>query len=219
MNMPTLPDVLKPRLRGHLHRACAPVALAGGVVLAILAPSHRRLAVLVYAVSMTALFTISATYHCGTWAARVRAALRRADHSTILVFIAGTFTPLAVTETHGRLRVLLLACMWGAAAAGVAVRMVWHHATSAWTAAVYAVVGISSASVLPMVWERSGVAPFLLLAVGGLTYLVGAVVYARRRPDPRPTVFGYHEVFHVLTVIAAALQYAGISLVVLSTPA
>jgi len=69
------------------------------------------------------------------------------------------------------------------------------------------------------VWERSGVAPFLLLAVGGLTYLVGAVVYARRRPDPRPTVFGYHEVFHVLTVIAAALQYAGISLVVLSTPA
>ena len=206
-----------PRLRGRIHQASVPFAIAAGAVLAALAPSHRRTAVLVYAVSLTALFAVSASYH-RCWAGRAKAVLRRADHSTILVFTAGTFTPLAVSATTGRVRVLLLVAMWAAAAIGVTIRMRWHHATSGWCALVYAAVGVSAVSVLPAVWQRTGVAAFTLIAAGGVAYLVGAVD-ARRRPDPRPAVFGYHEVFHALTVLAAALHYVGISLVVLTTPA
>ena len=171
-----------------------------------------------YAVALTALFGVSAAYHRGRWGDRVQAMLRRADHSTILVFIAGTFTPLAVTVTHGRALVLLLIGMWSAAAIGVAIRMVWHHVKPSAVAWVYAAVGLSAVSVLPALFCRGGVASFVLFVLGGIGYLAGAMVYARRRPDPSPTVFGFHEVFHSLTVVAAALQFTGLTLAVLGTP-
>jgi hemolysin III len=214
-----LPRHLAPRLRGRIHQAAVPVSLLAGAGLYLAASSGaRRSAVLVYGISLAVLFAVSACYHRAPVGDRLRSVLRRADHSTILIFIAGTFTPLAVGVTNGFTRWLLLGVVWGAAFAGIVIRQLMQQAPPGATAIVYAAVGLSAASVLPAILHRTGASAFVLVLLGGVVYLVGAVVYAKQRPDPRPSVFGYHEVFHALTVLAAALQYAGVGLVILTTP-
>lgn len=167
--------------------------------------------------ALLALFSVSAAYHRWRWGQRGKALLRRADHSTILVFIAGTFTPVTVATTAGAERLILLTAMWAAAGLGMTIRMVWHNARAGAIAAVYSLVGLCGIGVLPALLGHSGPAAFVLFTAGGVIYLLGATVYARRSPDPRPAVFGYHEVFHSLTVLATALQYVAVSLAVGAT--
>ncbi len=198
---------VKPRLRGVLHEVAFFVTLGTGTALVIAAPTTgARVATLVYALSMSLLFGVSALFHRHTWGPVGRRRLRRCDHSTIFIAIAGSYTPVAAIALHGWASVTVLCVVWVGAAAGIAVRQLWLDAPK-WAIAVpYVVVGWAAAIVLPQLVRALGGEGFALLLAGGLAYTAGAVVYARKRPDPFPTVFGYHEVFHACTIIGAALQ-------------
>jgi hemolysin III len=213
--MAGVPDVLKPRWRGVLHQYAFFVAVVAGAALVIAADGSRaRIGALVYALGLAGLLGTSALYHRVTWAPRARMWMRRLDHSMIFVLIAATVTPIALLALDGTLRVVLLALVWGGAAIGVALSLLWPRAPKWVSAVVYCAVGWSGVVALP---ELAGYAlPALaLLAAGGVLYTAGAVVYALGRPDPAPRVFGYHEVFHALVVAAAALHYAAVGIVVL----
>ena len=203
--------VVKPRLRGWLHTLMAPVALVAGLVLMIATPTvGGRAAVAVYLVSSLMLFGNSAVYHRGTWTERTTRLLRRFDHANIFVFIAGTYTPLAVQMLDGSSRVLLLALVWTAAALGVAFRVLWLSAPRWLYTALYLLMGWAAVGWLPQFWNNAGPVVVVLVIAGGLVYSFGAIVYARKRPNPSPTWFGFHEIFHAATVVAALCHYAAI---------
>ncbi len=194
----------KPLLRGVSHEIAAGLALAAWIVLALAAPSARaRLAANVYGASLFALFAVSATYHRPSWTARARLVMRRLDHSAIFLLIAGTYTPfcLLLPAATGE---PLLAIVWGGAAAGILRSVLWVRAPKPLVAALYVVLGWVILPVLPALRAALGWGALALLAGGGAAYTVGAVVYATRRPDPVPRVFGYPEGFHALVVVAAA---------------
>lgn len=199
---------MKPRLRGRLHHWAFVVSLPAGLVLLVLAPGGQaRAAAAVYAVSVTLLFGTSALYHRRTWQPRARGWMKRLDHSMILVLIAGTYTPLTVLLLPRPTGTWLLQFAWAGAAAGIAVRMLWLRAPRPLVLAPYLLVGCAALLTLPELLHTGGVAVLVLLLAGGAAYLAGAAIYAARRPDPRPAVFGYHELFHLLTVIAGAAFY------------
>jgi hemolysin III len=203
--VPTAPA--KPLLRGVSHEVAAALALAAWIVLAILAPSARgRLAGGVYGASVFALFAVSAVYHRPTWSPRARLLMRRLDHSAIFLLIAGTYTPLCLALGGARGEALL-AVAWGGALLGVALSVAWPKAPKALTAVVYVALGWVVLPVLPALRALLGTGAIGLLGAGGIVYSLGAVVYATRRPDPFPRVFGYHEVFHALVIVAAVLHF------------
>jgi hemolysin III len=208
---------VKPRLRGVSHQWAFFVALAAGAGLVAAAPTGRaRLATAVYAASVAGLFGASALYHRVTWtSAGARRWMRRLDHSMIFVLIAGTYTPFALLVLHGTLAHVILAVVWGGALLGVVLKLAWIDAPKWLIAATYVALGWVAVAAFPQLVSELGVVAVLLVAAGGLLYTAGAVVYALRRPDPVPTVFGYHEVFHALVILAAALQYGVIAFVVL----
>jgi hemolysin III len=181
--------------------------------LVIVADSTRaRVAVIVYAVSLVGLFGISALYHRINW--RSLAAhdwMRRLDHSMIFILIAGSYTPLAVLVLRGPLAIAILVAVWGGATVGVGFNLVWGKAPTWFRAGLYIVLGWVALAAVPQLGTAVGIGGLTLLILGGALYTVGAVVYALRRPDPVPEVFGYHEVFHMLVIAAAALQYAVIA--------
>jgi hemolysin III len=198
----------KPLLRGVSHELAAGVALAAWIALAALAPSPRALAAAnVYGASLFALFGVSALYHRPTWPQRARLWLRRLDHSAIFLLVAGTYTPFCLVLGGGR-GDTLLAVAWAGAALGILQSVLWVRAPKPLVAIVYVLLGWIILPVLPTLVVRLGPGAVALLAAGGLTYSLGAVVYAARRPDPFPRVFGYHEVFHALVVVAAGLHLA-----------
>ncbi len=197
----------KPLLRGVSHEIAAGLALAAWIVLALAAPSARaRLAANVYGASLFALFAVSATYHRPSWPARARLVMRRLDHSAIFLLIAGTYTPLCLLLGDGRAR-LTLALVWGAALLGIALALGWPTAPKLLRTAIYVALGWASLPLVPALASVLGSRALVLLAAGGALYTVGAVIYATRRPDPFPRVFGYHEVFHALVIAAAALHF------------
>jgi hemolysin III len=196
----------KPVLRGVSHEVAAALSLAGGVLLVAGAGPHGRAPAAVYAVALVFLFTTSALYHRPNWAARPRLLMRRVDHSAIFVLIAGTYTPMCVL-LGGAAGRGLLELVWAGAALGVVQSIAWPRAPRALVSAVYVLLGWVVVPVLPALHRTLGGAPLALLAAGGVAYTVGAAVYAVRRPDPFPRVFGYHEVFHALVVLAAALHF------------
>jgi hemolysin III len=202
--------LLKPRLRGVSHQWAFFVSLLTGAALVIAAPAGRAtLAAAVYAASVAALFGTSALYHRVTWASpAVRRWMRRLDHSMIFFLIAGTYTPFALLVLDGTLATVILALVWGGAAGGIVLKLVWIDAPKALVAVIYVVLGWVAIVVFPDLIDKLGIAGTAMLAAGGLLYTLGAVVYALRRPDPVPSVFGYHEVFHALVISAATLQYA-----------
>jgi hemolysin III len=203
----TLPSE-KPLLRGVSHEIATGLALAAWIVLALLAPSARgRLAANVYGASLFCLFAVSALYHRPSWPPRARLVMRRLDHSAIFLLIAGTYTPfcLLLPPSSGE---PLLAVVWGGAVAGVLQSVLWVRAPKALVAALYVLLGWVVVPVLPALRATLGSGAIALLAGGGTAYTVGAVVYATRRPDPFPRVFGYHEVFHALVIAAAACHLA-----------
>ncbi|MGJ6980862.1 PAQR family membrane homeostasis protein TrhA [Aestuariimicrobium soli] len=211
------PDApLKPRLRGVLHTIMAPLAFVGGLVLLVITPTiGGRLAAAVYLTSSLALFGNSAVYHRGRWTDRVQATLRRVDHANIFLFIAGTYTPLATQLLTGRSRVALLALIWIAAGLGVAFRVLWLSAPRWLYTVLYVLMGWAAVGWLPTFWRDGGPLVVALVIGGGLVYSLGALVYGRKRPNPSPTWFGFHEIFHACTVIAALLHFAAILLATL----
>ncbi|MFK8907403.1 PAQR family membrane homeostasis protein TrhA [Streptomyces sp. YS-3] len=208
-----LAEPIKPKLRGWLHAGMVPAALTAGIVLICLAPTPRAtLACTAYAVTAWLLFTTSAVYHLGTWGPLGEALLRRLDHANIFLIIAGTCTPLAVQLLPPDQRSVLLWIVWAGALAGVAFRVLWVGAPRWLYTPCYLALGWAPVSYLPDFQRAGGTAVVVLVVVGGLLYSAGAVVYALRRPDPSPRWFGYHEVFHALTVAAFTAHYIAISL-------
>ncbi|MDQ6649297.1 MAG: hemolysin III family protein [Actinomycetota bacterium] len=206
-------QAVKPRLRGVLHEGAFFVSLVSGVVVVLLAGSTRaRLATAIYAASVTLLFGTSALYHRRDWSPRARAVMKRLDHSMIFVLIAGTYTPFALLVLHGRAVPVVLSIAWGGAALGIALRMIWLGASRWLVIPLYIGLGWIGVTIFPQLLHR-GVLTLLLVLLGGLFYSLGAVVYAAKRPDPSPSTFGYHEVFHALTLAAFVVHYTAVSLV------
>jgi hemolysin III len=203
---------VKPRLRGVSHQYAFFVALAAGAALvALVRGAEARVAVTVYALSLCAMFGASALYHRLDWPHRPRVWLRRLDHSMIFVLVAGTYTPFALLVLAPALGWTLLGVVWGGALAGIVMSFVWVDSPRWLSAAVYLALGWVAIVGLPQLWNRAGPLAVALLTTGGLLYTIGAIVYARRRPDPSPRVFGYHEVFHVLVIAAAAVHFTAVA--------
>jgi hemolysin III len=213
------PEVrVKPRLRGVFHQYAFFLSLVGGVLLVLLAATTRaRLAAAIYAISVSALFGVSALYHRVTWTTPVRRRMRRLDHSTIFLLIAGTYTPVGLLVLNGTLATVVLAVVWGGALAGVVLELAWTTAPRWLGGAVYLALGWVAVVAMPQLFGQLGVAGGLLIVAGGLVYSAGAAVYALRRPDPVPAVFGYHEVFHLLVIAGVAAHFLAISLFALPT--
>ncbi|WP_190213806.1 PAQR family membrane homeostasis protein TrhA [Kitasatospora indigofera] len=206
-------DVLKPRMRGWLHAGMSPLALAGGIVLVALSrPGAAAAACSVYALSACLLFATSAVFHRGTWGPRGEAVLRRLDHASIFLIIAGTYTPLAVLLLPTRRQQVLLAVVWTGALAGIAFRTLWMGAPRWLYTPCYIALGWVAVFYLPDFARTGGSAVVTLVIAGGLLYTAGGVVYGLKRPDPSPRWFGFHEVFHTLTVAAFAAHYTAVLL-------
>ena len=211
-----LPTPPKPKLRGVSHEYAFFVSIACGVGLILAASSGRaRLAASIYAIAVSALFGTSALYHRVTWGPAARRWMKRLDHSMIFVLIAGTYTPVALLALHGSLASTILIIMWIGALGGIVFKLAWIDAPKWLFAAVYVVLGLVTAAVMGELPATIGWLGAAGLALGGLLYIVGAVVYASEWPNPAPKVFGYHEVFHALVIAAAGLHYAVIAFAVL----
>jgi hemolysin III len=203
----------KPRLRGVSHQWAFFVSLLAGALLTIFAPEGKAtLAAAIYAVSLSALLGVSALYHRVDWRPVARRWMRRLDHTMIFLLIAGTYTPFALLVLHGTLADLVLIAVWGCAAAGIVLNLLWWDAPKPVTAGVYISTGWIAVLAFPQLWSGLGPVGFGLVLLGGALYTAGAVVYALRRPDPRPEVFGYHEIFHLLVIAAAACQFAAVAI-------
>ena len=207
----------KPRLRGVSHQWAFFFSLVAGLALVTAAPGGRpTLAAAVYAASVAALFGTSALYHRVTWPSQnARRWMRRLDHSMIFLLIAGTYTPFALLVLDGTLAVVILAVVWAGALGGIVLKLVWIDAPKPLVAMLYVMLGWVALAVFPELLDGLGVTSTVLVAGGGILYTAGAVVYALGRPNPAPTVFGYHEIFHALVIAAAALQYAVIAFFVI----
>ncbi|HEX8743647.1 MAG TPA: hemolysin III family protein [Thermoleophilaceae bacterium] len=201
---------VKPRLRGVSHMYGALVSIPLGVALVVAAPNGRAtVAALIYAVAVTGLLTTSATYHRIDWRRpRARAWMRRLDHSMIFVLIAGTYTPFSLLVLDGTLATAVLIAVWAGAFGGIVLNLVWTTAPKWVTATVYVALGWVAVIAMPELAQRLGAVGVALLMGGGLLYTAGAVIYAAQRPNPRPAVFGYHEIFHALVLAAAAAHFA-----------
>ncbi|GAB2568682.1 PAQR family membrane homeostasis protein TrhA [Microlunatus antarcticus] len=205
---------VKPRLRGWLHAAMAPLALAAGIVLVVLAPTERGVVGgAVFLAASVLLFGTSGLYHRFYWGPRAEAVLRRLDHANIYVFIAATYTPLALLLLSGGSRVALLVMVWTAALGGLLFRTLWLSAPRWLYTAMYLLMGCSALGWIGAFYSTGGPAVVALILAGGVFYIGGAVVYGRKRPDPSPRWFGFHEIFHACTVGGFVCHYTAISLV------
>jgi hemolysin III len=206
--------VVKPRLRGWLHAAMAPIALAAGIVLVCMAATPAAIVgAAVFLAASVLLFGTSGVYHRGTWGAWGQAVLRRMDHSNIFVFIAATYTPLALILLDGTSRLILLTVVWGAAVGGLFFRLFWLSAPRALYTALYIAMGWTALGWLGAFYRAAGPAVLILVIAGGVCYTLGAVVYGRKRPNPSPTWFGFHEIFHSATVAGFACHYVAIMMI------
>ncbi|HEY2650467.1 MAG TPA: hemolysin III family protein [Solirubrobacteraceae bacterium] len=203
----------RPRLRGVSHQWACAGAVPLGLALVIAAEGGRaRVAAAVYAASLIALFGVSALYHRINWrSVSARRWMRRLDHSMIFVLIAGTYTPFALLALRGPLGVAVLIVVWLGALGGVLFKLVWINAPSRFVVLAYVALGWVAVAAVPQLASAIGLGALTLVALGGLLYTIGGVIYAAKRPDPVPTVFGYHELFHVLVIVAAILQYTVIA--------
>lgn len=210
-----VPRMRPPALRGKVHAACLPLVAAAGIVLVVLAPgAAARGSVAVYGACAVALFAASSAHHLLTSAGRPSRLAERADHAAIFLIIAGTYTPFVILGLGGATRVSVLTAIWVAAAGGAAVRLLACPAPRWLFALLYLTLGWTALSVLPALLSGAGPPAVVLAFVGGGFYSLGALVYVWRRPDPAPRVLGFHEVFHILTVIAFATQNVGVWLLV-----
>lgn len=212
----TVERTIKPRLRGWIHAGTFPFALAASITLVALTPgAAAKWSVAIFGLTAALLFGTSAVYHRGTWSPKVEGILRRADHSNIFLIIAGTYTPLAITLLDGRTATVLLWIVWSGALAGLIARIVWLHAPRWVYTPIYVALGWVAVGYMSAFWETGGPAVVWLIIAGGVAYTLGAVVYATKKPDPSPRWFGFHEIFHVLTVLGFSSHVVAIYLAAL----
>lgn len=198
---------VKPKLRGWLHVGMAPVALIAGLVLVVFAPSQNgRITAAVFTLTAFLLFFTSAVYHRGHWSPKVAGVLKRLDHSAIFLIIAGSYTPFALLLPRDQATTMLL-IVWTGAIGGVLFRMLWVGAPRWLYVPIYVALGWVAVFYLGPLWTYGGAAVITLIALGGLLYTLGAVVYGIKRPNPSPRWFGFHEIFHTLTILAFVSHY------------
>ncbi len=210
-------EVVTPKLRGVSHRVAFFVVLVAGAVLVSMAPGAREVgAALIYVLSLAGMYGTSALYHRPTWSPRARRRMRRLDHAGIFLLIAGTYTPVCLVGMPTPGGLALLAVVWAGALLGVLHAFLFVHAFRRLNVVLYVVLGCAALPLMPSISAALGPSRAALLFVGGAVYISGAVVYARRWPNPRPAVFGYHEVFHVLVILASALHFGTVFDILLS---
>jgi hemolysin III len=205
----------KPLLRGWMHLVCFFLAVPAGVTVVALAQSPRgRIAALVYATGLVALFGVSGTYHRLNWSATRRLWMQKLDHGTIFVMIAGSYTPVCLLVLRGWVAWVMLAVAWTGAALGFVLAFTGGRVSRRLRGALYICLGWASVVAIPQMWSHMSAAELILLAVGGVLFTVGAVFLLTHWPDPFPHVFGYHEVWHLLVVAAVVCHFAAIASVV-----
>ena len=205
----------KPLLRGWMHLAWCELSLVVGTLFVVQALGRDRVGAVIYAAALSGLFGASALYHRGRWRPRVHALLQRVDHAMIFVLIAGTATPIFLATVQRPISILLLVLMWTSAGVALVSHLVWMKAPEWLIGGIYIGLGLLAGVALPAVWVHTGVIGVGLLVAGGLLYIAGALIYHRRQPDPWPTIFGFHEVFHGFVCAAATLQFVAIAYFVL----
>ncbi len=214
--IPGKPHTRKPKMRGWIHFAAAPLSLAASIVLLVLAPTTAtKWASAVYLASSFVLFGVSALYHLFYWSPRAELILKRMDHSNIFLLIAGTYTPLSIGLLPTRDATVILSIVWGGAILGIAINLLWAKAPRWLSTLIYVILGWTAIWYLPVFWRTGGPAVVILMVVGGVLYTIGAVVYALKRPNFFPRWFGFHEIFHAFTVLAWAAQCVAAYLAVL----
>ena len=214
--IPGQPVTRKPRLRGWIHFVAAPLSLAAAIVLVALAPTTPlKWASAVYLAASFILFGVSAAYHLFYWRPSFERVLQRMDHANIFLLIAGTYTPLAVGLLEGGKRTSLLVVIWTGAVLGILISLFWPNAPRWVNTLIYVILGWTAIFYLPALWASGGPAVVLLLLAGGVLYTIGAVAYALKKPNLVPGWFGFHEVFHLFTVLAWACQGVATYLAVL----
>jgi hemolysin III len=208
----------KPRLRGRIHQVAFWISIPAGVVLVFLAEGAMQTVVaVIYAVSLTSVFGASAAYHRGAWSDRAHRWMRRLDHSMIFVLIAGTYTPVSVLILDGPWEAVLLSLVWTGALIGVTMKMLRPDGLSITSAILYMTLGWLAVIALPQLLHSMTTPEAILMIAGGLLYTAGAIVFASKRPDGLPEVFGYHEIWHAFMVAAATCHYVMILLVLRTT--
>jgi len=199
----------KPRLRGVSHQIAFFAAVPAAI--AVTLTTHAgvpRAAGAAFALSVAAMFAVSSIFHRGTWSPVASRRLGRLDHAIIYVLIAGTYAPIGLLVVQHRWRAPILASVWGCACLAAAVKLLWARPPKWFTPVISIALGWAAVVVLPQIVDSIGISGALLLVAGGLAYTVGALVYVRQRPDPAPSIFGYHELFHALVIVAVACQYS-----------
>jgi hemolysin III len=205
-----------PRLRGRFHQVAFFLAIPAGLTLVLLARTvTARAAAIVYAVSLAALFGVSAAYHRLRWSSRFRRAVRRADHSMIYLLIAGTTTPVSLLALPTPWSLVLLITVWVGAAAGIALKLIRLDGFGLASGLLYLGLGWAALAFTPLLINHAGIVAFGLVVLGGVLYTTGAIVFRSKRPDPFPKVFGYHEVWHSFVVTASACHYVAVLLLFL----
>ena len=194
-----------------LHLGALVVACVVGAIFVAYTRSDRVAAAAVFAGSVVTMLAASALYHRITWSPKARLRMRRVDHAGIYFLIAGTYTPVGLLSLHGALQHVVLGIVWGGAGAATLAKFCWVRAPKWLSAAIGIALGWVGVAAMPQLAQRAGIGAVVLLALGGIAYTLGAVVYARRKPDPVPMIFGYHELFHALTIVAIAFQYVAIA--------
>jgi hemolysin III len=207
----------RPLLRGVLHQGAFFVALVVGTLVIVGADGGRRTAAAsIFAGTVALMLGASSLYHRITWSPRVRPWMRRVDHSGVYLLIAGTYTAVGLVALTGALQHVVLALVWTGVALAIVIKFAWAQAPQWLTVAIGLALGWISVVAFPQIVEHTGIAATTLLAAGGLAYTLGALIYAFRRPDPAPALFGYHELFHAFTLVAVACQYVAIAFFVLN---
>ena len=211
---PTAPP--KPRFRGKIHQAAFLVSIPAGLVLVAVAPTTKaRVSAIIFALCLTGMYGISAAYHIVPWSPRAAQRMKRLDHSMIFLLIAGTYTPFSLLVLPSPWSVVILSLAWTGAAVGIVLKFIRIDGLHVPTGALYITLGWMAIIVLPQIFRGLSGPEITLLLFGGLLYTAGAVVLARHWPDPRPSVFGYHEIWHSMGVAAGACHYALIFLLLL----
>jgi hemolysin III len=214
--MSETPALVKPRLRGVSHLSMFPVAVIAAIPLLFVGESTRAvISAIVFGTGVAAMFGVSGLYHVVTWSPRARSWLARLDHATVYGLIAATYTPFGLLVLHGTWRVTVLAVIWSGALAAILMKLFWVKAPKWLSAAIGLGLGWAGVAAMPKIYDAIGLTGLLFLAAGGLFYTAGGIIYALRRPNLVPGVFGYHELFHAFVIVAVALQYVSVAVYVL----
>ena len=203
----------RPSWRGRIHGVAVAATIPAGVILTLVTPNGLpRIAVLIYVLSLLALFSTSASYHLLTRSQRAQRTMRQLDHAMVYVLIAGTYTPVCLLALPRNVGIPFLITIWISAALGITLKITWRAQKT--SAAMYLIIGWAALIILPWSYHIAGFTSLLLFALGGIVYTVGAILFYFQRPKLKPMVFGFHEVWHVFTVVAVILQFAGVGVIV-----